>query len=235
MFTLSQLVDELVLETKRPDLVADIARFVNQTVRELHFTQDRRAALLFKSNFKELALTTTSESGQTWAAPNPATFQILAAVQYPGVYNGVGDTVWAVEQRPGPNLVNKPYYYYRVGDSFVFSGYGGVGYTINLGYYEFPKSLKYYPDDNTRPAEYDSETGEWSYPAGAATDEDKEIARDNSTNWLILRWSDIVAEGVRAKLFKRLSDTERARTSYSMYESLRQGMWTSETMVLYQG
>lgn len=234
MFTLSQMVDELVEEAKRPDMIADITRFVNQTVRELHFTQDRRAALLFKSNFKELAITATSDSAFTWDAPNPALFQIMAAVQYPGVYNGAGDPVWAKEVQPGPHLVNEDFYFYRVGDSFAFSGYGGNGYAINLGYFEFPKSLKYYPDDNTRPAEYDPEDG-WTYPAGAATDEDKETARNNSTNWLILRWSDIVSEGVRAKLFKRLSDTERARTSYSMYESLRQGMWTSETMVLYQG
>lgn len=234
MFTLSQLVDELVEETKRPDLLVDIVRFVNQTVRELHFTQDRRAATLFKSNFKELALTADVDSGFSWEVPNPTTFQLLAAVQFLGVYNQAGDSVWATEQSPGPNLVNKNYYYYRVGDTFVFSGYGGSSNIINLGYYEFPKSLKYYAAGSIRPAEYDIETG-WTYPAGAATAEDQLVARENSTNWMILRWADVVSEGVRAKIYKRISDTERARTCYSMYESLRQGMWTSETMVLYQG
>lgn len=234
MFTLSQLVDELVEETKRPDLLVDITRFVNQTVRELHFTQDRRAALLFKANFRELQLQADVDSGFSWDVPNPTTFQILAAVQYLSVYDSAGNAVWSVEKTPGPTTSSKDYWHYRVGDSFVFSGYGVTGNYINLGYYEFPKSLKYYPDDDTRPAQYDIESG-WTYPAGAATDEAQLAARENSTNWLILRWNDIVSEGVRAKIYKRISDTERARTCYSMYESLRQGMWTSETMVLYQG
>lgn len=234
MFTLSQLVDDLAAECSRPDMLSDLARFVNQTIREVHISPDRKAAVLFKSNFQELQLQATSETGFTWDVPNPATFQVMAGVQFPETYDFGGNAVWAKEVTPGPHLRQKDYYYYRVGDTFAFSGYGGLDRYINLGYYEFPKSLKYYPDDATRPAEYDPEDG-WTYPAGAATDEDKATARLNSTNWLILRWSDVVSEGVRAKLYKRLADTERARTSYSMYESLRQGLWTSETMQLYQG
>jgi hypothetical protein len=234
VFTISQLVDELVDETKRPDMLTDLVRFVNQTVRESHFSGDRRAALLFKGNFKELELTATSETGFSWDAPTPAIFQHMAAVQYPEVFDFEGKTIWAMEIQPGKRVNDLEHYYYRAGDSFAFSGYGGNGKTINIGYYEFPPSLKYYPDDATRPAEYDPEDG-WTYPAGAATPEEQEAARLRVTNWLLLRWSDVISEGVRAKLYKRLSDTERARTSYSMYESLRQGLWTSETMVTYQG
>jgi hypothetical protein len=43
-----------------------------------------------------------------------------------------------------------------------------------------------------------------------------------------MRWSDVISEGVRAKLFKRVSDTERARNCYSLYGQLRQGLMTSE-------
>src|SRR3546814_5049537 len=49
-----------------------------------------------------------------------------------------------------------------------------------------------------------------------------------ATNWILSRHEDVVAEGARAKVYKRLSYTERARTSYSMYMSLRGGFWRSE-------
>ena len=45
MTTFSQLVDSVVSETKRPDLVSEIATYLNQTIREVHFSADRNAAL----------------------------------------------------------------------------------------------------------------------------------------------------------------------------------------------
>ncbi len=43
-----------------------------------------------------------------------------------------------------------------------------------------------------------------------------------------MRWSMVVEEGLRAKIYKRISDTERARTAYSLYAQQRQGLITSE-------
>jgi hypothetical protein len=117
-------------------------------------------------------------------------------------------------------------YFYQVGQEFVFSGYGGLNANIALGYFAFPPSLKY-KAAAVRPAEYDIELG-WTYHEDIITDEDEEAARLVSTNWLLMRWSDVISEGVRAKLFKRVSDTERARNCYSLYGQLRQGLITSE-------
>lgn len=226
MFTFSQMVDEMVSEVKRPDLASEIARYVNQTVRECHFSTDRQAAIFFKENFRELLLTATSEEAQTWEVPNPTTFQKIAGVKYPAQYDSNGDAVWATETVPGRHLNQLCYYYYQVGGTFVFSGYGGIGSQIAIGYFAFPASLKY-KAAAVRPASYDPESG-WTYHASITTDEDKEAARLVSTNWLLLRWSDVISEGVRAKLFKRVSDTERARNCYSLYGQLRQGLITSE-------
>lgn len=234
MFTLSQLVDDLIAETGRPDMLVEATRYVNQTIREAHFTPDRKAATLFKGNFRESQLTATSETGFTWDVPNPATFQIMAAVQFPETFDSGGHAVWPREVTPGPHLRNTDYYFYRVGDTFAFSGYNGINALINLAYYEFPPSLKYYEEAN-RPATYDPVDG-WSYHEDYDSTEELQLtARNLVTNWMILRWSDVISEGVRAKLYKRTSDTERARLCYSAYESLRQGLWTSETMQLYQG
>lgn len=227
MFTFSQMVDEMVSEVKRPDLTSEIARYVNQTIRECHFSTDRQAAIFFKENFKEAQITATAESGQVWEVPNPTTFQKMAGVKYPTQFDSNGDPVWAEETVPGRHLNRLDNYFYQVGGSFVFSGYGGVGATISLAYFGFPSSLKY-KAVAARPATYDEESG-WSYHPDITTDEDRESARLVCSNWLLLRWSTVISEGVRAKTFKRVSDTERARNCYSLYGQLRQGLITSES------
>ena len=226
MFTFSQMVDEVVSEVRRPDLTSEIARYVNQTIRECHFTTDRQAAVFFRDNFNEVLLTPDVESGYSWALPNPTTFQKMAGVKYPMRFNSDSSEVWATETTPGRHLANMEYYFYQVGQEFVFSGYGGVNANVAIGYFAFPPSLKYYSLAN-RPASYDPVDG-WTYHASVTTPEDQEAARLVVTNWLLMRWSDVISEGVRAKLFKRVSDTERARNCYSLYGQLRQGLITSE-------
>lgn len=233
MFTFSQMVDEMVSETKRPDLASEIARYVNQTIREVHFDPERNAALFFPENLREKQIVATSEYGQVWEIPNPQSFQQMLGVMLPAIQDRNGKAIWSKETSPGRHLGDLDYFHYRVGGSYVFSGYGGIGGIISLAYYEFPRSLKYY-SEATRPAQYDMENG-WSYADGVNTPELEEAARVLTSNWLLLRWSDVISEGVRAKLYKRISDTERARVCYSMYKGLCKGLWTSETAVLYAG
>lgn len=233
MYTFSQLVDEIVSETKRPDLVSDISRYLNQTIRELHFTEDRNAALKYIENYKETTLLTTTESGQQWEIPDPTRFQGLSGARYDNVFDDDGNPVWARETTPGRHLNQYREFTYRVGGSYVFAGYGGIGATISLAWFDFPPGLKY-KSAGARPASYDVESG-WTYAAGIVTDEEKLGAQLLTSNWLLMRWNDVLAEGLRAKVFKRVSDDSRSRTSYSLYQSLRHGLWTSETMVSYGG
>ena len=192
----------------------------------MHFSIDRNAALFFSDNFRESLLTANSESGQPWAIPNPATFQKMKVVGYPTLLDRQGLKIYARETTPGRHLADLDYYYYRVGGSFVFSGYGGINSQLALGWYEFPASLKY-KTPTQRPATFDIETG-WTYADGVNTPDLQEAARSLVTNWIIFRWAEVVKEGLRAKVYKRLADTERARTCYSLYGALRQGFWTSE-------
>lgn len=227
MFTFSQLVDDLVTETRRPDLQVDIARYLNQTIREVHFDPSSNAAILYPENFAETLLTAVNESGENWDIPNPTRFQAIAGVKYPTVFDSDNNPVWARSTMPGRHLNQIDYYFYRVGSTFVFSGYGGVDGTIAIGYYEYPRALSYLAAA-ARPATYTEESG-WAYAAGIDTPELQEAARLTVSNWLLLRWNQVIAEGLRAKVYKRTSDTERARTSYSLYTSLRRGLYTSET------
>ena len=68
----------------------------------------------------------------------------------------------------------------------------------------------------------------FEYDPSLNTPELQEAALAKVSNWILNRWEDTVAEGLRAKVYKRTSDTERARTCYSMFQSMRSGMWTSE-------
>lgn len=228
MTTFSQLVDDMISELKRPDLKTEIASYVNQTIRELHFTGDRNAIVLFQDNFREEVLVATEESVHSWEIPNPQVFQQLSAVKYLTVSTRLGQDIWPEATTPGRHLANKVNYYYRVGQTYVFAGFGGINGQIAIGYFEYPRSLKY-KEIASRSATYDEDSG-WAYADAVNTPELQEAARELSSNWILLRWKVLVEEGVRAKVYKRLSDTERARTAYSMYGSLRQGFWTAETI-----
>lgn len=227
MTTFSQLVDEIINETRRPDLLVDIAGYLNQTIRELHFTPEHGNAIFYQENLREIQLTANIESGFTWTVPNPALFQGIQTVRYDSVSTRDHEMIYPEEVVPNRAMAKKLYYYYRAGQVYAFAGYGGVNSTIAMAYYEYPRRLKYRAVAD-RFASWDDELG-WSYHDDwDDTDELKLDARNLSSNWILLRWKDVVSEGLRAKVYKRLSDDARARTCYSLYSQLRQGLFTSE-------
>lgn len=234
MTTYSQLVDEMILELRRPDLAPDIRTYVNQTIRELHFTPDRGNAIRYRENRRELSLAADLDTGFTWTIPNYEVFQELAAVRYDSVFNRDGTPAWVQEREPGRVLNGLTEFWYRIGNYIAFAGYGGLNGVISLFYYEYPRRLKYYASA-LRPAEWDDETG-FTYVDPQPIDADEEAERQALvTNWLLLRWKDVVSEGVRAKAYKRADDDSRAKMCYSLYSQLRQGIYTSETAAASDG
>ena len=230
MTTFSQMVDEAVAESQRPDLLTQIATYLNQTIREVHFRPDINAPLTYRENFKESTIVAASDKSLSWDLPNPALFQRIAGVRYPGIRDSDNNPVWAKEKVPGRGLDPNDYFFYRIGSALVFANYGGAGSMVDLGWFEFPNRLKYLPAA-LRPAQYDDWDG-WQYAPAVTTPEMQERARAMTSNWLLLRWHDVLMEGVRAKIYKRVSDEVRQRTSYSLFQQLRQGLWISEVVEL---
>jgi hypothetical protein len=238
--TFSQLVDEMIRETKRPDLATEIATYLNQTIREVHFEPTRGNVVHYGENRREAQVIATVESGEIWDIPNPAIFQGVEAIRFLDWGLRAGSD-YAQEATPGPMLSSKPFFWYRSGPSLVFGGtqgYGGIGGVIQLSYFEYPASLKY-KTALLREATYDVESG-WTYQTVDAVDygstaELQTTARARVSNWLLLRWADVLKEGLRAKVYKRLSDDVRQRTSYSLYQQLRQGLYSSEVAELGVG
>src|SRR4051812_37916301 len=109
MTTFSQLVDEMVVETRRPDLRSEIAVYLNQTIREVHFEPGKGNVVHYAENRKEDQITATSDSGQLWDLPSPQNFQGIEAVRFPDAV--CGRMQYAKEARPGPSLVSIPFFY----------------------------------------------------------------------------------------------------------------------------
>jgi hypothetical protein len=229
MTTFSQLVDKVVLETSRPDLRDQIADYLNQTIREIHFNPDNGEVVFYESNYREAQIVATAESAQAWQLPDIATFQKELCVRFDDVWSGDGPT-FAEKAIPGPKMHQLDYFYYRGADTLVFGGqrgYGGIGARVSVAWFEYPRGLRYYALAQ-RPASYALDTG-WTYAAEFNTnDATRLIARDRVTNWVLQRWEPALLEGLRAKIYKRVGDESRQRTSYSLFMQLRKGLMSSE-------
>ena len=226
MTTFSQLVDSIVAETNRRDLLTTVASYLQQTIRECHIDPERNTALFLWPNYAEAQVTADSELAFAWQIPDTTRFQGLQAVRYDSVYED-GNVKFALPLVPGRVGSQQLHAYQLVGDRVIFKGYGGLNRTISIAYFQFPKALKYYTAA-LRPASYDVEAGYTYLPAHDVDATTRENARLLTTNWLLERWSMVLEEGVRAKIYKRLADTERARTCYSLYMGLRLGLQNTE-------
>src|SRR3546814_10291517 len=78
--------------------------------------------------------------------------------------------------------------------------------------------------DLSRLVTWDEEEYIFEYDPSLVTDEEKAAALAKATNWILSRHEDVVAEGARAKVYKRLSDTERARTRSEEHTSELQSL-----------
>lgn len=223
--TLSQLVDAIVRETSRFDLLTDIARYANQTIREVHADPVRNTPLNFPANRMEASIAAAG-STLAWDIPNPAVFQSMEAVRYDSVLDQWGNPVFATRLGPSARQMQIETFYYRTRNSYSFAGFGGAGATVSLSWFEFPAELQYFPVAS-RPASFDQTLG-WTYGAGINTAELQAAAQLISYNWLLDRWEHTIAEGLRAKVYKRLSDDSRSRTSYSMFQAQRGLLVASE-------
>lgn len=228
MTTFSQLVDSLVLEHNRPDLRAAIESYVNLTIRELHTASKSGGSIYYLANLLEDQITADVAEGFTWDIPRPHVFQKLEAVRFDSF--GTGKGAYPKERTPSSLQIQSQFdrLFYRSGSTIAFINYGGVDAVISLAWYEMPRILRYY-QAAARPATWDVDSQSFTYITGySGTDDLKLEARELTTNWVLDRWEELVAQGVRTKIYARAGDEIRSKLAYSTFEALRPGMVSAE-------
>lgn len=227
MSTFSQVVDEIVTEHLRPDLLVSVTSWLNETIREVHFDNRNgtNATVLYDANRVEDEFA-PSVLPALWSIPAIARFQQLETAFYVerGVYAKKRNPTRAYED----GYENIEPYWYRSGSQLAFNGIS-IGDTAKLSWFEFPRRLNYYTAA-LRPATYNIETDAWTYlSAYDVSDTTRENAQNLVSNWLLLRWTEVLKEGVRAKLFKRQGEETRAKMCFSQFEALKLGLISSES------
>lgn len=222
MITFSQLVDQVVGETGRTNQLTASVRLLNQTIKEVHATEEGHP-VLFPRNLLEDQLTANLDTGFMWSLP--VRFQRMQTVSYPSICIN-NKPVFPKFLLPSRKMNEWIYVYYMSGSSLVFIGYGGVDALINLAYYALPARLVYYAVGN-RPAQVIDE--EWVYydltPDGLdyTQPENQEAARDLVSNWILTIEEDVLSWGLKSGLYSSVGD-DRASVHYSKFNKLRTQM-----------
>lgn len=224
----SELVDAVKLQTSKLKRQSDIISYANSTIQE--------SALLktFYRDMTEEQLVTTAEP-HIWTFPN--NFRGIQAAKLPiDINNGRGEPIYFKSSVPGKRQRELDYFYYASMNYVVFSG-ASSGATIDLAWYGYPWPLQYY-EVGSRPAVYDPEaeikgTEPWTYlPEYDDSDANREIARNLVSNWLLLRWNNLVLEGTKAKLFRTQSeDNFKSTSTYSEYKDMQKKLMLVERSV----
>lgn len=208
----SEIVDDVVALSGRPDRRADIVKYVNATIREC------QCLAFFARDLIEDQLTSNADPF-IWTPP--ITFRKMRTVRYE-------DGRFPVLRPPGLRTEDVPArangYYYQATTYFVFADVMRMS-KIDIAYYRYLPRLLYY-EPGARPATYDPATGEWSY-LSASTPEAQEKARELVSNWLMFEWNHLITEGALAKLYKLLGD-QRMVATYSLYKSFQNDLMSGE-------
>jgi hypothetical protein len=228
--TFSGLIDAVLVEVARPDLLTHATTYLQQVIRECHLDPERGTPVCLWPNYAEAQVTADAEIAYQWPLPDTTRFQAINMVRYDSVWRD-NYQVFALPLARTRAGNDQEHAYQLVGDRLIFKGYGGLGGVISISYYQYPRALKYYPL-LSRPATYDEEAGYRYHASYDADDASRESARELTTNWLLERWPMVLEEGLRAKIYKRLGDETRARLCYSSFMQLRTGLINSEMIDL---
>jgi len=217
MTTFSQLVDDIAFnEFNRPHMRTLVASFLNQTIRDVHSRKSSRSTVKFGENLRETEFVVTEEPA-IWAIPSIPNFQILEAFYLPSVGQYLTERLPSNALGQSDNPLDR-YYWYRTGSAFALGGVC-LNQTVRVAYYQYPRSLAYF-EKGFRLTEWDEFNQVFTFNGTAALEQ--------STNWLIRRYSEQLKEGVREKMYLRLGDDTRIQVAWSRFEALRGQIHLSE-------
>ena len=236
----SETVDSIIARCGRPDRQADIVDWLNSTIRE---TQCR--ALFYKDMCEDQIAAVSDPLIWTY----PRKFRQMKCVKYPdqitmydGTYTiGLGSTYIDMVQ-PGKLQRDTWQYYYAASNYLTFCGCGSDGSMMSVAYYTYLPRLQYYalgqrPATWTQWSDDPNQDGFWSFLDGSPNYDPysgvdptptQKVGIAKVSNWLLLNYTELLKEGVLAKVFKSIKDNDRAATSYSLYKQYQQDLMSFE-------
>lgn len=223
MTTFSQLVDDVIEEMHRPDLRGQIVRAVNQAIRAVHARPNSGSNVGFDENRQEVKLLLPAEGSLMWAIPEVGRFQAIESVYSVDLERQIDERTPAL-LGVNSDIALADFGWYRSGPGIHFSE-ALAGNTLLLAYFDYPRRLAYFAA-GTRSLVYNAATDGYAVTGVGGVDE--ETAYAQSTNWLLMRWEDCIALGVRSIIYRNLGDIERARLAYSAFEQERLVVWQAE-------
>lgn len=226
----SALVDRVVKETGREQALLSVVGYANLTVREC------QSLGLFARDLIEETIVATANP-HIFTRPRGSvygSYRSLRAVKYATL------SYYPKMVRPGRAIEGKTAYYYAADNYYAFHGVQ-VNEEIHQASYYWAKPLRYFGRLGTittgyvggpytnRPAYLDIDTDTWMYLNVGETayvddlgdDDEEDLRQRNAMNWVLEDWWDVVAEGVKAKLFKAVKD-ERAGAAYAAFAESRE-------------
>ena len=202
----SELIDEAVAISGRPNRITDITTYANNTIRECDVLE------LWARDLIEAQLTAAAVPF-TWTVPT--NFRQIRTANYDNLF-------WPKFIEPGKKQTDHEFFYYRASDYFVFANVS-TGTLVNIAYYSYLKRL-YYFAVGARPAVWDPVAETWSYLSGGVyvptlgTDALDAAARALVTNWLLEDWYNTILTGTTAKILTAINDP-RAGNNFANYKS----------------
>lgn len=219
----SELVDEVIRDTKRGSDLLQVVDLANSTIREC---QVFHGAAFVRDLLEIIATTATANP---YIFTKPVRWRKLQALQF------AADASFPPLVAPGQIITGKTQYFYAASTYFSIFG-AGDNAILNIAYYRYSRRFKYYTGltGAERPAVYDREAETYSYDAAFdVSDTTRENARDLTAHWLLEDWYNMIKTGVAAKVFARAGD-DSSKVAFATYKSQQNDLLMGEFTVATQ-
>ena len=224
MATFSALVDRLVFEVSRPDKRTLLIDCLNSSVSDVHAksTPSGAAPVLFYENLLEVEFTPLAVDPCVWPIPKPALFMGMEAIK------DVGRGFFYQARSPRTlrsidSDMSALGTYYRTGSNIALVG-ARVGAPVLMAYYNRLAALPY--KEPSARVVIESSPGDYTRNGGGAALTQAEI--DGETNWMLARYEPALRLGSLAKFYVSLNDLDRAKMTYSAYETAKAAIQAQE-------
>lgn len=225
--TFTAAVDSVVVRSGRSPLRQEAASMVRQTLRTCQvlgeFDGDRREEQI-----------TAETNPFSWGVDSD--FRKIEAAKVANRLSYRNEFLYYKKAPPGTLSVHRTIsgltdlVYYRGGNVVVFAGHQANS-LIDVSFFTyFPPLRDFGPDVTQRPWRYDTRTGVWVDQRSTFDPSDywREIPQENTTNWMLFNWFELIVTGALSDLLNAVNDPRGSR-EFAKFSALQVDLLRAET------